>query len=502
MRNPLDVASLASYIRAHVHPFDGELLIQQFGHGQSNPTYLLDCGGGSGECFRCVLRKKPAGKLLQSAHAIEREHRIMSALKLHSDVPVPDMLAYCDDESIIGTPFFLMQFIPGRIFKDPTLSELRPLERFAVYQAMCDTLARIHRVDWRAIDALRGCGAADDCAGAPAAGGGSRGRPRHPRAQWRGGERARLVARGVARRAPRRGAARGGEAPRDPRPRRFQARQPHLPRHRAARRRRHRLGALDGRLPARRPRVQLPGVPLAVGPLVPQGPRGREPRAARHPLRGAVCRGISPPRPAAAAAAARVALLLRALAVPRVRDRAGRLRARAARQLVRRGRPRRARRSDLQRPRRGRPRHRQGDGRGPRRGAARAAPFDALPFAFSPPAARCTTRRAPSSRVVAPEGGPARGLRPTRRRAAVGAHLGRGRQREARAACGTSSCRRRSSTSSGRRAAGSRRSTTRRSRSSWGATSGAPKSSIAPRPTRETWRCSRTLAPPRRRPSG
>lgn len=149
VRHHLDAARLADYIRQHVRPFQGDLELQQFSHGQSNPTYLLSTADG----FKCVLRKQPHGKLLQSAHAIDREHRIMHALGTHSaGVPVPQMYCYCADPSVVGTPFYLMEFVQGRVFKDATLSDLKhPLERFAVYHAMCDVLARIHKVDWRAI---------------------------------------------------------------------------------------------------------------------------------------------------------------------------------------------------------------------------------------------------------------------------------------------------------------------------------------------------------------
>ena len=137
--------ALTVFVRQHVQAFDGPLRLQQFSHGQSNPTYLL-----STEQFRCVLRKQPHGKLLRSAHAIDREYRIMAALS-STDVPVPRMLAYCADAAVVGTPFYLMQFVDGRVFKDAALSDLRPLERYGVYLAMCDVLVRIHRVDWRAL---------------------------------------------------------------------------------------------------------------------------------------------------------------------------------------------------------------------------------------------------------------------------------------------------------------------------------------------------------------
>ena len=149
VRHELDCERLAAYIRQHVRPFDGELIIKQFSHGQSNPTYLLSMDNG----FHCVLRKQPHGKLLQSAHQIDREYRIMQALGQHqTGVPVPQMYAFCGDAGILGTPFYIMEFVVGRVFKEATLSELKhPYERFAIYHAMCDVLARIHRTDWAAI---------------------------------------------------------------------------------------------------------------------------------------------------------------------------------------------------------------------------------------------------------------------------------------------------------------------------------------------------------------
>ena len=159
VRHPLDEVRLADYVRTHVQSFAGPLIVKQFGHGQSNPTYLLQCGPS----FRCVLRKQPHGKLLQSAHAIDREYRIMSVLRTHGGVPVPRMFAYCADAGVIGTPFFLMEFVAGRVFKEPTLSELRPLERFGIYHGMCDVLARVHRFPWQAAG-LSDFGVVDDYA--------------------------------------------------------------------------------------------------------------------------------------------------------------------------------------------------------------------------------------------------------------------------------------------------------------------------------------------------
>jgi acyl-CoA dehydrogenase family protein 10 len=150
VRHPVDEEALARFLRASVRAFDGGLTVRQFTHGQSNPTYLLECGDAP-DGYRCVLRKQPHGKLLPSAHAVDREHRIMSVLRQSSTVPVPQMLAFCADATVIGTPFYIMEFVEGRVFKAPMLGELKPAERFGIYHAMCDALARIHAVDWRAV---------------------------------------------------------------------------------------------------------------------------------------------------------------------------------------------------------------------------------------------------------------------------------------------------------------------------------------------------------------
>ena len=148
VRHALDEERLASYMREHVARFDGPLTVQQFVHGQSNPTYLLDAGGA----YKCVLRKQPHGRLLQSAHDVGREHLIMDALAKHrTGVPVPAMLHLCTDTSVIGTPFYCMEFVNGRVFKEAQLPEMKPYERYAIYHAMCDVLGRLHRVDWRSL---------------------------------------------------------------------------------------------------------------------------------------------------------------------------------------------------------------------------------------------------------------------------------------------------------------------------------------------------------------
>ena len=146
IRQPIDEVALAAYLREYVGLFDGPLSLRQFVHGQSNPTYLVIAG----HSYRCVLRKQPPGKLLRSAHAVDREYRIMRAL-YDTPVPVPRMFCYCSDTSVIGTPFFIMEYVQGRVFKDAAPLHMHPHERYALYSAMCDVLAKIHVVDWRAL---------------------------------------------------------------------------------------------------------------------------------------------------------------------------------------------------------------------------------------------------------------------------------------------------------------------------------------------------------------
>lgn len=121
------------------------LQIETLVGGQSNPTFKVISG-----TKQFVLRKKPDGKLMPSAHAIDREHRVMSALT-KTNVPVPNMLAYCEDESIVGTPFFLMSYIDGRTFTDQSLPGLRKEDRAAIYAEMNRVLAAIHAVDYQSL---------------------------------------------------------------------------------------------------------------------------------------------------------------------------------------------------------------------------------------------------------------------------------------------------------------------------------------------------------------
>lgn len=118
------------------------ITVQPLAGGQSNPTFRIATDRGE-----YVLRKKPAGQLLASAHAIDREYRVMQALA-GSAVPVPQMLAWCDDASLLGTPFYLMQFLSGRVFVNQSLPGLQPPERCAIYLEMNRIVAALHSVDY------------------------------------------------------------------------------------------------------------------------------------------------------------------------------------------------------------------------------------------------------------------------------------------------------------------------------------------------------------------
>ncbi len=144
MRHPFALEPLAAYLRQHFPGFGGELTVQQFSGGQSNPTYLLEAGAR-----RWVLRRKPPGVLLPSAHAVDREYRVMAALA-HSPVPVPRVYLLCEDETVIGSAFYVMEHVEGRIFLDPSLPGLTPEQRCAIYDEMNRVIALLHGVDHHA----------------------------------------------------------------------------------------------------------------------------------------------------------------------------------------------------------------------------------------------------------------------------------------------------------------------------------------------------------------
>jgi aminoglycoside phosphotransferase (APT) family kinase protein len=137
----LDAARLESYLARAVAGFAGPLTIKQFKGGQSNPTYLLQT-----PARRYVLRRKPPGKLLPSAHAVDREYRVIRALHTQN-FPVAAPLTFCADESVAGTPFYVMDFADGRVFWEPQMPGSNAKERMAVYDAMNATIAQLHNFD-------------------------------------------------------------------------------------------------------------------------------------------------------------------------------------------------------------------------------------------------------------------------------------------------------------------------------------------------------------------
>lgn len=136
-----DEAVLAAYLEANVEGFKGPLTANKFAGGQSNPTFLIEAASG-----RYVLRRKPPGELLKSAHAVDREYRVMSALA-NTDVPVAKAYHLCDDDSIIGSMFYLMEYIDGRVMWDPSLPEQTSEQRGEIYAEMNRVLAALHSVD-------------------------------------------------------------------------------------------------------------------------------------------------------------------------------------------------------------------------------------------------------------------------------------------------------------------------------------------------------------------
>jgi aminoglycoside phosphotransferase (APT) family kinase protein len=141
-----DAAILRRYLLGQLPGLQGAMHLERIGGGQSNPTFFVTIGNR-----RLVLRKQPGGgNLLPSAHAVDREYRILNALA-DTSVPVPTTLLYCDDRAVVGTPFYLMERLDGRIFPSYGLSELSPAQRRPLYMAMAETLARLHAVDWAAL---------------------------------------------------------------------------------------------------------------------------------------------------------------------------------------------------------------------------------------------------------------------------------------------------------------------------------------------------------------
>ncbi|GAC1660226.1 MAG: phosphotransferase [Steroidobacteraceae bacterium] len=144
-RQRFDTDTLARYLSGRIAGFAGTLDVRQFRGGQSNPTFLLTTANGA----HYVLRRKPAGQLLPSAHAVDREFRLISALH-GTDVPVAQPFCLCTDESVLGSMFYVMEYVAGRNFWDPQLPGMTPVERAAIYDEMNHVLVALHTLDFTA----------------------------------------------------------------------------------------------------------------------------------------------------------------------------------------------------------------------------------------------------------------------------------------------------------------------------------------------------------------
>lgn len=142
VRQPIDLKSLERYIDQNVSEIQTPLEIKQFGYGQSNPTYQLTDSRGK----RFVMRKKPPGKLVSAtAHKVDREYRIIHALE-KTDVPVPKAYCLCMDDAVVGSPFYIMEFLDGRIFEEPHMPGVSASERTEMWNDAVRTLAKLHRI--------------------------------------------------------------------------------------------------------------------------------------------------------------------------------------------------------------------------------------------------------------------------------------------------------------------------------------------------------------------
>jgi len=144
-KHRIDSERLEAYLETCIPGFSGPLSLEQFRGGQSNPTYRVTAGRA-----RYVLRRKPPGKLLPSAHAVDREYRVMTALR-DSDVPVPKTYCLCEDDSVIGTAFYVMENVEGRVFWDPALPGASKDERAAIFGEMNRVIAALHGLDFAAL---------------------------------------------------------------------------------------------------------------------------------------------------------------------------------------------------------------------------------------------------------------------------------------------------------------------------------------------------------------
>lgn len=145
VQDDVDIDRLSDFMRDRVEGFAGPLKISQFAGGQSNPTYRLDTPETS-----YVMRRKPHGLLVKSAHAVDREYRVIKALE-NTDFPVPKTYALCEDDEVLGTAFYIMEFVEGRIFWDFHMPDLTPQERGAISSSLCENLAKLHALDFKAL---------------------------------------------------------------------------------------------------------------------------------------------------------------------------------------------------------------------------------------------------------------------------------------------------------------------------------------------------------------
>ena len=142
--DPIDAARVAAWMEANVPGARGPVTLSKFKGGQSNPTYRVESPGGT-----FVLRRQPFGKLLPSAHAVDREYRLIAGLH-PTGFPVPRPYGLCEDAEVIGSKFYMMELVSGRNLWDGALPSMTPPQRTAIYNAMCDTMAQLHNTDHEA----------------------------------------------------------------------------------------------------------------------------------------------------------------------------------------------------------------------------------------------------------------------------------------------------------------------------------------------------------------
>ena len=247
-RHRFDVASLDRYLRANLAGYRGGLEVRQFDSGHSNPTFFLSAEMAGGERKDFVLRKKPPGKLVASAHQVDREFRVISALAA-TDVPVAPAHLLCADDSVIGQMFYIMSCVEGRILVDPSMPDQTPAERAAIFDSMNDVLARLHKVDPAKVG-LGDYGRTGQYIARQV----SRWTRQYAELKTEDIAAMDKLAAFLPANIP-------GRGPDHHRPRRLSSGQPDRPSDRAAHRRGARLGAVDARPSVVRPRLQLHRLP-------------------------------------------------------------------------------------------------------------------------------------------------------------------------------------------------------------------------------------------------